>query len=342
VRILFPLDKKNQQRQLEKLVWVFPAHLAMAATYYRNQGHEVIWDGIDDGSYDKVIHTETDIDVDFEKLPFPDRKFTKAKEKRWQVYGNYRYHPATHSMVSNLCWYGLCTFCRDTQRLKDGEKRGVRSVDHFIEEIDDLIANNYRECFDDSGIFPVGKWLEEFSEKMVRSGRNKKIVLGSNMKPIKMNYKLMADAGFRFTLVGIESANQHTVDTIKKSQKSEDIIPIIKSMADAGLYVHLTTMFGYDFEDHEDSMRTVKLVHYLLKKGYAKTAQASVFSPAWTLPDPNSHGHKYIPMIYDAYKSPEFWWRKIRDIRRFEDVAYLLRGGRLVVEEKLRKLYIRK
>ena len=338
MRILFPLNKKNQQRQLEKLVFVYPAHLAAFATYLRNEGHEVMWATEDDGEFDRIIEDDSKIDVDFEKLPYPDRIFTDAFNKRWQVYGNYRYHPATHSMVSNLCWYGKCVFCRDTQRLESGEKRGLRPVDHFLEEIDDCIHLGIREIFDDSGTFPVGKWLEEFCEKMVRSGRNKKIVLGCNMKPVKLDYKMMGDAGFRFTLVGIESANQETVNRIQKGQRSEDVIPIIKSMNDGGLQVHLTSMFGYSWESDKDAMRTVELVHYLLNKGYAKTAQASVYSPPWTEPDPESTGHKYIPMVYDAYKSPSFWYHKLADIRRFEDITYLLRGARLVVEEKLRKV----
>lgn len=354
MRYLFPISPWNQQRQFEKPIFAFPCHLAAYATHLRNEGHEVVWDDttvqkIERGEGfpalwyrimpgDVVIENDFQIDVPFEKLPFPDRVFTDAKNPRWQKYGNYRRHPATHMMASNLCWYGKCTFCVDTLKLQQGEKRGLRSVAHVIEEIDDLIAHDYKEVFDDSGTFPVGGWLESFHDEMQKKDRKKKILIGVNMKPIKMDYKLLADCGVKFVLVGIESANQYTVDRINKGQKSEDIIPIMKSMSDAGLAPHLTSMFGYEWETHEDAMRTVKLVHHLLKKGYVKTAQASVYSPPRTQPDPNSKGHKYIPMIYEAYRSPEFWFRKISDIKRFEDFTYLLRGGRLVLEENWRKL----
>lgn len=351
MRYLFPLNPTNQQRQLEKLVWVYPAHLAMFATHLKNQGHEVEWGTTLDGDgyspnelkeeydADEVIVDDFQINVPFDQLPFPDRTFTDAKNPRWQSYGNYRKKPATHMMASNLCWYGKCSFCIDTAKLQAGEKRGVRSVAHVMEEIDDLIANGYKEVFDDSGTFPVGGWLESFHDEMQKKNRKNKILIGINMKPIKMDYKLLANAGVKFVLVGIESANQKTVDLINKGQKSEDIIPIMKSMSDAGLAPHLTSMFGYSWESHEDAMRTVKLVRHLLKKGYAKTAQASVYSPPRTAPDPNSTGHRYIPMVYDAYKSPEFWLRKLRDIKRWEDVTYMARGGRLVLEEKIRKAF---
>lgn len=337
MRYLFLLNPYNQQRQFQKPVWVYPAHLAMYATYLRNQGHEVEW-GEDhlpiDWPYDEAIEDDFQIDVPFENLPYPDRIFTDAKNPRWQSYGNYKFHPATHMMASNLCWYGKCTFCIDTYKLEHGEKRGVRSVDHVMEEIDDLIAQGYREVFDDSGTFPVGAWLEEFCERMHEKKRNKKIVVGCNMKPVKLNYKMMGKAGFRFILVGIESANQETIDRIKKGQNNHHIVPIMKSMADAGLEVHLTSMYGYPWESHEDNMRTVNLVYFLLKKGYIKTAQASIFMPPRTAPPDNHPAQRYVQKVYDVYKQPWYWWRKITDIRCLEDMTYLLkRLGHIVHAE---------
>ena len=343
MRILFPLNQKNQQRQLEKLTWVYPAQLAMIATKLRNDGHDVIWDGVDDGTFEKIYDNDYQVkEFEFERLPFPDRVFTDAKNKRWQKYGNYRRHPATHSMVSNLCWYGKCVFCQDTERLRMGEKRGLRSVESFIAEIDNCISLGFKEIFDDSGTFPVGKWLEDFCSIMIKSGRSRKILLGANMKPVKIDYKMMAAAGFKFLLVGIESANQKTVDLIAKGQRSEDIIPIIKSMSDAGLAPHTTWMSSYPWESEEEEMNTINLCHYLLKKGYAKTAQASIYCPPHTQPSKESEGHKRIPKYFEAYKSPEFWFHKIKDLRGIDDFTYLIRGGRLVIEEHWRKLCLKK
>lgn len=350
MRYLFPLNPYNQQRQFEKPVWVYPAHLAMYATYLRDKGNVVRW-GITeehfweckktslDKEFDKIIKDDTQIDTPFDQLPYPDRTFTDALNPRWQSYGNYKFHPATHMMASNLCWYGKCTFCIDTKKLNEGEPQQTRSVEHVIEEIDDLIANGYREVFDDSGTFPVGSWLDKFCYMMRQNNRYKKIKIGCNMKPVNLDYKMMKESGFRFILVGLESANQKTLDLIQKGQKASSQEFYVQKMADAGLEPHLTTMFGYEWESHDDAMNTVNMVHRLLKKGHAKTAQASVFSPPRTKPDPKSPGHKYVPMIYDAYKSPKFWYHKIKDIKQWEDFTYILRGARLVAEEKVRKIW---
>ena len=350
MRYLFPLSPYNQQRQFEKPAWVYPAHLAMYATYLKNQGHAVEWDAPNMFSFileevyerkygekTKLVKDDYDINVEFGKLPYPDRIFTDAKNPRWQKYGNYKLHPASHMMASNLCWWGKCTFCVDTLKLEKGEPQQTRSVAHVMEEIDDLISQGYKEVFDDSGTFPIGKWLEEFCTEMGKNGRNKKIKVGCNLKPLHLDYRMMKEAGFRFILVGVESANQKTLDIIKKGQHQINVRKNLKDMADAGLEPHLTSMFGYPWETHEEEMNTVRFVQEMLKSGFAKTAQASVYSPPRTKPDPNSKGHKYVPMIYDAYKSPQFWIQKIKDLKRWEDFTYLLRGTRLVVEEKIRK-----
>ena len=325
----FPLSPYNQQRQFQKPVWVYPCHLAAYATYLRNQGHEVIWDdrhGANIG--DKQIFDDSQIDVPFGDLPFPDRGFTDAKNKRWQSYGNYKFHPATHMMASNLCWWGRCTFCVDTLKLQQGEKRGLRTVEHVLNEIDDLIVHGYKEVFDDSGTFPIGDWLRDFCGEMISSGMNKKIVLGCNMKPIServVPFKLMKEAGFRFILVGVESANQRTIDKIVKGQESHKVVENMKAMSDAGLEVHLTSMFGYEWETHEENMNTVRQIHLLLRKGYVKTAQASVFMPPRTAPPENHPAQQYIKKVYDVYKKPWYWCRKIRDIKDVHDLTYLFK-----------------
>ena len=341
MRILFLDSPYHGQRQYEKKVWIYPSHLAMYCTYLRNEGHDVTWLGTDDGSFDKIIESDLQIPVDFEDLPIPDRVFTNAKNPKYLTYGNYKYFPGSHFMSSNLCWWAGakgCVFCVDSKRIIEGEHRGVRTVDHVMSEIENCVSLNFKELFDDAGTIPINSWLNELCHKMIKSSLNKKIVLGANLKPIKQDFKLMKEAGFRFILVGVESANQETIDRIQKGQHSNKVVENLKAMSDAGLEPHATFMLGYSWETHEDAMRTVELAHLLLKKGYAKTAQASVYSPPRTKPDPNSPGHKYIPMIYEAYRSPEFWYRKLHDIKRWEDFTYLLRGGRLVFEENWRKL----
>jgi len=254
--------------------------------------------------------------IPFLKLPPPDRLWTDAFNKKYQDNGNFKYKPATYIQVANGCWWGKCTFC-----VEQNNRYEVRPVDEVVEELKECKRLGFREVFDDSGTFPTGMWLEKFLERL--GGTNGNITIGCNCRCYDYPFDHMARSGFRMVLFGIESANQHTLDRINKGVQIEEAVKVIKKAAKAGLEPHLTVMFGYPWESDEDSIRTLRLLHELLKKGYAKTAQASFYDP------PEKNGNKsqkkYIRQIYRVAYSPEFWFNKLRDIHNTDDLKYLWR-----------------
>ena len=98
--------------------------------------------------------------------------------------------------------------------------------------------------------------------------------LGSSITYDEM--KLMKKAGFRLILVGIESANQKTLDRVKKGETIEEMVEAVKLMRKAGLFPHITIMFGYPWETEQDAKNTLNLGKYLLIKNYAYTMQATL------------------------------------------------------------------
>jgi radical SAM superfamily enzyme YgiQ (UPF0313 family) len=277
----------------------------MEAQWYRNQGHEVHW-GTDDGRpYDKVINKEEGLP--FLSLPHPDRRWTRYWE--YQDNGNFKYHPGTYIMSANGCWHGKCTFCVEKEK-----KWEVREVDDVHFELFKCSQEGFKEVFDDSGTFPIGEWLEKFCKCSYG------LTLGCNMRMVDVDYKMMKRAGFRMLLFGLESANQHTLDRINKGVKVEDYKYIIKA-AKAGLDCHVAVMFGYPWETDADSIHTIELVHYLLRKGFAKTAQASLYKVGGQ--QSNTSQRRYTSRIYDVWKYPDFWFNKLKDIKNAQDIKYL-------------------
>jgi len=310
MRIAYFTNEYSQQRQKQKPVWIYPVHMAMEAEYYRRMGRDVIWDEKCDHP-DRIITSPEG--VPFETLPAPDRVFTRAKDKKYQSYGNYKYLPATHMMVADGCWHGQCTFCVENKK-----KYRIRKFNSVQDEIWTCWEQGYKEIFDDSGTFPDGEWMNTFCRM-----RLPKMVYGCNMRiGANVDYEQMKTAGFRMVLFGIESANQKTLDKLQKGINANDIIPTIKRAATAGLEPHVAVLTGLPWENEAEEYQTIKLVHYLLRKGYAKTAQASLY----TVPDENSIDRKSVGKIYDVWKSPEFWINKARDIRSLADLAYLAKG----------------
>lgn len=314
MRILFQLNPYNQQRQREKQRWIFPIKLAMYATALRNQNNEVVWDKQDDGSYDKIITSESQIDIPFLHLPHADRILTDAFNPKWQNNGNFKYRPGTYIQSASHCTWGRCTFCSE-----QGKANEIREVDDVISEIRECEELGAAEIFDDSATFPTGEWLESFC-KLLLEVSNPHYHIGCNMRiNPDIDFPQMKQAGFRMLLFGIESANQDTLDRINKGIKVEDIIPTIKKASKAGLEPHIAAMVGFSWESLEDTMRTINLVKHLLIKGYAKTAQMSFYTPPER--DGNEEYRKYVNKFYEVGFDPSFWW-----VRRNEDINYLWRG----------------
>jgi radical SAM superfamily enzyme YgiQ (UPF0313 family) len=341
MRILYLPNSYSQQRQHEKKANIYPVRMAMEAEWYRKQGHFVQWGENKLSStkyFDRVI-TEPE-NLPFLTLPKPDRLFTRAKE---YTSGNYKYLPGTHILSASGCWWGKCSFCVEsvprptytlsacTEDSPQGERKSnlslgtpylVRPVEDVISEIEECKALGFKEVFDDSATFPTGRWLDEFLERTRRGKLG--IRISCNLRIGDCDFDRFRLSGFRMVLFGIESANQKTLDKINKGVKSEDIIPTIKRASECGLEPHIAVMFGHPDEDDEDAERTLKLVHYLLRKGYAKTAQASFYCPQGV---PGNQAHKkYIKKIYNAGFYPDFWFHKLRSIRCKEDLQYVWMG----------------
>lgn len=297
-----------------------------------------------------------ELDHSLDDLPIIDRDLTK-----WWLYafenGNYKVTPGSYIMAGRDCWWGRCTFCAWPQLYP---KFRVRPVENVLDEIGHLI-NRYgiKEVMDDTGTFPTGEWLRKFCEGVIRRGYHKKVFLDCNMRfgvLSKDDYRLMKKANFRLLLFGLESANHNTLNRINKRLSVDEIITSCKEARSAGLYPHITIMFGYPWESFEDAQKTYKLGAYLLRKGLAYTLQATI-----VIPYPGSrlfeeaeqnkwlkyHNWDYYDMkrpvlktpisdtdiigfVRKTYRlgfSPTFILRKFLSIRDLADIRYFFRSA---------------
>lgn len=311
MKILYLPNEWSQQRQREKKRWIYPVHMAMEATYFKGLGHDVIWDKLQDADF--IITSPGRIP--FSELPSADRILTNAFDKRYQQNGNFKYRPGTYIQSASGCWWGKCSFC-----VEKDKSYVVRDVNAVYDEILECKRLGFREVFDDSATFPTGKWLDDLLSKP-----SPKIPIGCNMRMADVDYERMKAWGFRMILFGIESANQATLDKIKKGTTISDIHHVFRAYR-AGIENHGTFMFGCPFETEKEAKTTLFTIQWLLRKGILKTAQASFYQPPDGLNNP-SH-RKYVRKIYDVAWYPDFWINKLRDLRSWDDVVYLYRQVR--------------
>lgn len=300
------------------------------------------------------------LDHDLNSVPFIDRDLT-----HWKLYavknGNFNKTPGTYIMAGRDCWWGKCKFCSWPTLYPEFR---VRRHDNVLNEIEFLVQKRHvREIMDDTGTFPVGTWLQDFCDGMIARGLARKVSFDCNMRfgvLKKDEYLLMKKAGFRLVLFGLESANQKTLDRIDKNLKASDIVESCKSAREAGLYPHITIMFGYPWETYEDALKTLELGRWLLKKGHAHTVQATIVIPypgstlftecqkaglLTTLNWPDYDMKRPVMKslitdeqmadlvrgIYKVAFHPEFIIRKIASLRSLSDFVYFGRGIKKVL-----------
>lgn len=294
-------------------------------------------------------------------LPYIDRDLTK-----WWLYGEKQYKraPFTYTMAGRDCPWHRCTFCSWTTLYP--KYRG-RSPENLLDEIGILIDKyGIREIFDDTGTFPSGKWLETFCRGMIERGYNEEVLFSCNfrfdyLKPRRA--KLMKKAGFRLMKLGLESANQKTLDRLDKGIKVRDIIEGCKIAKEADMEVHLTIMVGYPWETQNDAIKTLELAKILMRDGYAEMLQSTVVIPypgtplhaqaienGWLRIDPEDYERydmtepvfktpdmsseqimRICDDIYKVFLTPRYVLRKISTIRSREDLQYILRGFKAVI-----------
>ncbi len=301
-----------------------------------------------------------ELNHDLNDLPFIDRELTK-----WWLYseknGNYKALPGTYTMVGRDCWWHKCTFCSWTTLYP---KFRVRKPESLLDEIGILIERyKVRGVFDDTGTFPVGKWLRKFCHGMIDRGYNQRVEIGCNMRFGAIDqegYNLMKEAGFRYLLFGLESAKPETLNRINKGIKVNDIVEGCKMAKRARLEPHLTIMVGYPWETREDVIATIELAKDLFNKGYADTLQATIVIPYPGTPllrycqendllstqEWDNYDMRQVVMkttltdkdikeasqrLYEAFFTPRYALRKLFSIRNFNDLRYIFRGIRAIL-----------
>ncbi len=299
--------------------------------------------------------------VDLNALPLLDRDLTK-----WRLYGEklYKHPPFTYTTAGRDCPWARCRFCSWTTLFP---KFSVRTPENLLDEIKVLIEKyGVREIFDDTGTFPGGGWLKTFCEGMISRGYNKKILFSCNFR---FDYlqpelsKLMKKAGFRLLKLGLESANQSSLDRLDKGTKADEIEQKCRIAKAAGLTVHLTIIVGHPWETREQAEKTLVLAKRLLNNGWADMLQSTIMVPypgtplfqeavdkkwlrftpgdweKWDMTQTVMHTPDMTPdevmllcnQVYRTFMTPRFILRQIFSIRDWEDFVFITRAGKAVL-----------
>lgn len=216
-----------------------------------------------------------------DRSPLIDRDLVQWKNYAHEN-GNFLQTPGTYaSSAIRDCTFGKCTFCRyNGPDLTFSQMSIERSLDEYERLINDY---GVREIFDDSGVWFRGKDARDFAQGIIDRGLNKKgCYFGFNTRFEYLDeetIKLLAEANFRFVLLGFEAADDYTLQRLHKGYQMEHVEQCLEWLTKYGLHPHLTIMVGYHWQTQEMLDLTVSTVRELMFRGLARTLQVTICTP---------------------------------------------------------------
>jgi anaerobic magnesium-protoporphyrin IX monomethyl ester cyclase len=216
-----------------------------------------------------------------DKSPVINRNLVRWKDYAFEN-GNFLRTPGTYATsVLRDCMFGKCTFCR-----YNGPDLtfSMMSVEKSLDEYENLINNHgVREIFDDSGVWYRGLEARQFAQGIIDRGLHKKgCYFGINTRFEYLDeetIKLMAEANFRFILLGFEAADDETLQRLNKGYQMEHVEKCLTWMTKYGLHPHLTIMVGYYWQTKEQLDLTVQTIKDIMFRGLARTLQVTLCTP---------------------------------------------------------------
>lgn len=272
-----------------------------------------------------------DLDVDlhgnvWNLLPMP-----RYRAHNWQCFEDLAARKPYASIYTSLGCPYKCSFCCINAPFGTNRYR-MRQPENVVQEVDFL----YRTY----GV----KTFKIIDEMFVLNDRHvSSICEGLAAKPYaaELNFwayarvdtvrperlQLLRSAGIRWLALGIESGSEHVRDGAEKSLNAEDIVSIVRSIKEAGIFVIGNYIFGLPDDDLSSMQETLDLAQ-LLNCEFANFYSAMAYpgsplytmalSNGWALPERwsgfSQHSFDCLPLPTERVSAAE--------VLRFRDEAF--------------------
>lgn len=164
-------------------------------------------------------------------------------------------------MVGKGCYHDECTFCDIPFINRVSPKRyRTRPADKLAADIDALAEKHGCRHFllADEALPP--RVLDRIADALEPLRRPDLVFSGyARLEPgfTKPLCEKLARAGLRRLYVGLESADQATLDRMHKGIRVENAAAVLQNCRDAGIRFHVFSMIGFPGERHDSARRTI-------------------------------------------------------------------------------------
>ncbi len=168
--------------------------------------------------------------------------------------------PSVQMTASRGCPF-QCIFCVWPQVIYQGRNYRARDVNDVIEEVEYLVNHKgFKSVYFDDDTFNIGKErMFEFCREIKKRGLEK-VPWAIMARPDLMDEEIlkeMKSAGLYAVKYGVESANQHILDSMKKNMDIKKSAKMIRLTKELGIKTHLTFTFGLPGETKKTIKNTI-------------------------------------------------------------------------------------
>ena len=226
---------------------------------------------------DKNKINEFTFESDVTKLPFPDWEYYEKKYPLKNNFLGFNSKSAVPILATRGCPYSCFYYC--TYPLQQGRKVRSRNEDEIIDEIVHWkkILKTNKFVFRDP-VFSINrKFTEKFCKRLIERKVDIIFLIETHLKNLDDELlDLLYEAGLRLVYVGIESASQEVLSSIKRyTINNDEQYKIIKKCKDRNIIVKSMFMIGSPEDDENTINETIKYSNFLPNQ----LVQFSVFTP---------------------------------------------------------------
>lgn len=250
---------------------------------------------------------------------------------------------AQFTIVKKLPTFGIlasrgcpfeCAFCN--ANAVQGKRLRCKSVARVIKEIrllqDEYGANGI--TFQDSTFTVNEGWVREFCQTVIREKIKAYFMCYSRADTVNYDLlKLMKSAGFWGISFGLESANQKSLDLLKKGIRVDQSIEAVRMAQKLKYYVQASFILALPGEDKKDSYNTISFAKKLGTEialfnwptPYPKTELAEICAQTGGLQkDIKWEDYNFLTAKKPIYLNPDFSEKERRDILNYAVYSYYL------------------
>ena len=205
-----------------------------------------------------------------------------------QMLSQYPDPPVLPVLYSMGCYWGKCTFCTHPKLFRDALQ--LRAVPALVDQLADLVQTHGCRRFHLIGECLPPKYAAKVANEIIERGLDVKFGSFLRIDPAFTSDALqrLADAGFEWAAIGVESTNDRLLALMRKGHTADMIAPQLRWCREAGIAVTVDMIIDFPTTTKEEALRVLEDARGMAEQGHGLSFESFVLqkgTEVWSRPE---------------------------------------------------------